>query len=233
MLLADTQCARLLVVAGNRVRETGTVQGMKTKRHKMGGWSQARYQRHIDNYHAQHAKEVVDALRRLVAEERLDAIILAGDEVIVPLLREQLPKELAARVVDVLRLDVRAPEHDVLAAATELMKEKNASNDRERVDALFDAYRSHGLGVVGPTATARALEIGQVDELLISGAPDAIDAPPSRDGQSVRSAPSPEERLADTLIAKARQTAARVTVIQDGSLLAPVGGVGALLRFSL
>lgn len=234
VLLADTRSARLLVVAGNRVRETGTVHGTKTKRHKMGGWSQARYQRHIENYHLQHAKEVVDALRRLVAEERLQSIILAGDEVIVPLLRDQLPKDLDERVVDVLKLDIRAPEHDILAAATELMKENEASSDRERVDALFDAYRSRGLGVVGPTDTARALELGQVDELLISGAPDAIDVPVSRDGkQGASAAPSPEERFADALIVKARQTSARVTIIQDGSLLAPVGGVGALLRFSL
>jgi peptide subunit release factor 1 (eRF1) len=40
-----------------------------------------------------------------------------------------------------------------------------------------------------------------------------------------------EERTADELVAKARQTAARIHFIEDASLLAPVGGVGALLRF--
>jgi len=35
------------------------------------------------------------------------------------------------------------------------------------------------------------------------------------------------------LIAQARNTSAKIRVIEDPSLLAPVGGVGAFLRFKL
>jgi peptide subunit release factor 1 (eRF1) len=38
-------------------------------------------------------------------------------------------------------------------------------------------------------------------------------------------------RLADELVTKAQQTDARIIFIEDRSLLADVGGVGALLRF--
>ena len=44
---------------------------------------------------------------------------------------------------------------------------------------------------------------------------------------------SPEERAADELVAKARQTAATIRFIEDPALLAAVGGVGAFLRFKL
>ena len=57
VLLADTHSARILVIAANRLERTASVEGMKTRRHKMGGWSQARYQRHIDNFRQQHAKQ--------------------------------------------------------------------------------------------------------------------------------------------------------------------------------
>jgi peptide subunit release factor 1 (eRF1) len=40
-------------------------------------------------------------------------------------------------------------------------------------------------------------------------------------------------RLADELITKATQTAARITFIEDASLLADYGGVAALLRFRI
>ncbi len=258
VLLADTQSARLFVVAANSVREAATVEGVKTRRHKMGGWSQARYQRHIDNYRSQHAKEVVDALGRLVTSEGLTAIVLAGDEVILPLLREQMPKDLSDRIVDALKLDIRAPERDVLEATSELMARKDAASDRERVEALFDAYRGSGLGVVGVDDTRAAFQLGQVEELLITGAPGTIEVntpatpspaqaeatatdtpagvPSASDagaGQPAAAEPTSEERVADELIALARQTAARITIIQDASLLAAVGGVGALLRFKL
>jgi peptide subunit release factor 1 (eRF1) len=40
-------------------------------------------------------------------------------------------------------------------------------------------------------------------------------------------------KLAGELIARAQQTSARIRFIEDASLLADVGGVGALLRFRL
>ena len=88
------------------------VKGEKTRSQSQGGWSQARFQRHIANFHQQHAKEVVDALDRIVQQEGITQIITAGDEVILPLLRDQMPKHLAEKVVDHLKLDSRAPVDD-------------------------------------------------------------------------------------------------------------------------
>lgn len=231
VLVANTHSARILVFAANALRGTEEVEGTKTKRHKMGGWSQARYQRHTENYHLKHAKEVIDTLARIVAHERIRSIVIAGDEVIVPVLREQMPKELADRIVDVIRLDSRAGEREILEKTIAAMREQDAETDRARVDALLDAYRASGLAVVGVEDARRALEIGQVDELLITAAPETIDpgakAPGGEEGGR-----STAERTADDLIVKARQTAAKVRFIEDASLLASVGGVGAFLRFA-
>jgi peptide subunit release factor 1 (eRF1) len=40
-------------------------------------------------------------------------------------------------------------------------------------------------------------------------------------------------KVADQLVTKAHQTGATVTFIEDGSLLADVGGAGAFLRYRL
>lgn len=215
-LLADTNAARIFVFAANAVEKSDQIQGTKTRRHKMGGWSQARYQRHLENYHLHHAKEVVDAVARIVRDEGIDRVVIAGDDVIVPLLRDQMPKDVAEKIVDVLRLDIRAPEREVLEATIAALREKDAETDRERVDALAGAYRGNGLGVAGREATRRAFQLGQVEELLLPATPDALG-----------------EGAAEQLVALARQTSARVRIIEDASLLAPLGGVGAFLRFKL
>src|SRR5215203_3312057 len=176
VLLADTQLSRIFVVAANAVETTTEVTGTKTRRHKMGGWSQARYQRHIENYHQQHAKEVVDTLARLVRDEGIGSIVIAGDPVAVPLVRDELPKDIASRVVDVIKLDGNAPERQIVEATIEVMRQKDADTDRERVDALLGAYRSGGLAAVGVEAALRAFELGQVDELLMTAAPETIDS---------------------------------------------------------
>jgi peptide chain release factor subunit 1 len=229
-LVADTNSARIFVFALNKLETSAEVEGVKTKRHKMGGWSQARYQRHVDNLRHQHAKEVVDVLARIVRDEQIAQIVLAGDEVAVPVLRAELPKDLAEKVVDVLRLDIRAPEHEVLDATIAALREKDAADDRERVDALVGAYRAGGLGVVGAKAAADAFELGQVDELLLTatGRNNA-----GGDAAPATTEPTEQERAMDDLLLKARQTAASVRFIEDATLLAPYGGVGAFLRFKL
>ncbi len=236
VLLADTNSARIVVIAGNSVMKTSQIEGLKTRRHKMGGWSQARYQRHIDNYHLHHAKDVVERLARIVAEDAIPSIIVAGDEVIIPLLKDQMSKELTEKIVDIVKLDVRAPEHEILAATRAMMEEKDAETDREHVDALLDAYRANGLAVVGVEDVRAALEIGQVDELVITGAPNTIEITGSHSPSGATrtsTGPTVEERTADELIVKARQTVAKVRIVQDASLLASIGGVGAFLRFKI
>jgi peptide chain release factor subunit 1 len=213
-VLADTHSARIFVFAANAVEKVDRVEGIKTKRHKVGGWSQARYQRHVDNFRAQHAKEVVDVVSRIARDESIDQIVIAGDEVIVPLLRNELPKDIAERVIDVVKLDIRAPEREVLETTIAALRQKDAESDHERVDELIGAYRGNGLGVVGIAKTRKAFEMGQVDELLLPGNADRIG-----------------REAADELVAKASQTSATVRIIEDASLLAPLGGVGAFLRF--
>jgi peptide subunit release factor 1 (eRF1) len=40
-------------------------------------------------------------------------------------------------------------------------------------------------------------------------------------------------QVADDLVTKARQTAARITFVEDPALLEPFGGVAAILRFRI
>src|SRR3954462_7644229 len=213
-LVADTHSARMFVVAANSTVKTERIENQKTKHHKQGGWSQARYQRHTENFHLLHAKEVVDAVDRIVHEEGLDKILIAGDEVIVPLLREQLPKHLNEKVIDILKLDIRTGEHEVLSATLEALRQKDAETDRERVEALLGAYRGNGLATVGVENVRKAFELGQVDELMMTANAEAGEAD-------------------QELVRLASQTSAPVRFIEDAALLESVGGVGAFLRFKL
>jgi peptide chain release factor subunit 1 len=236
-LLADTNAARLFVFDLGRVLSSKEVHNPKLSRTQVGGWSQMRYQRHVDNYHLHHAKEVVEMLDRVVRDEAAEHIILAGDEVIIPLLREHLPVHLKEKVIDILRLDIRTPEHEVLKETMEALREHNLQSDAEKVRRLLDEYRAGGLAVVGFRETARALEQGQVDELLLSASARDIrddagifDTAVMPSDRSVSSS-APHLLAADLLVTRARNTGARVTFIEDSALLADIGGVGALLRF--
>ncbi|HEX5834037.1 MAG TPA: Vms1/Ankzf1 family peptidyl-tRNA hydrolase [Pyrinomonadaceae bacterium] len=238
-LLADTNAARLFVFDLGKIKASEELQSPKLSRTQVGGWSQMRYQRHVDNYYLHHAKEVVEMLDRVVREEAAEHIILAGDEVIIPLLREHLPVHLQEKVIDILRLDIRTPEHEVLRETLEALREHNLQSDAEKVRQLLEDYRAGGLAVVGFSDTRRALEHGQVDELLLSASTREIHA----DGDGFAETVIPLDQTisgearhllaADLLVTRARNTGAQVTFIEDSALLADLGGVGALLRYQL
>jgi peptide chain release factor subunit 1 len=244
-LLVDTNSARLFVF-GLGATETGReLHNVKTKKTMQGGWSQARYQRHIANFHLQHLKEVVDMLERVVRDEEINQVILSCDEVTKPTLLEQMPEHLASKVVDIVRLDIKAPEHEVLTTTLEALRGRDAHTDAEHVAALLDAWRANGLAVVGAEDCLQALEMGQVEELLITTAPSQIRRPVSLpagvapgpvevDTSAAATGLDPERlKVADELVTKAQQTAARIRFIEDANLLSDVGGVGALLRFKI
>ena len=235
----DTNKASIFVFGVAKAEREEKVRGEKTRRTSKGGWSQARYQRRADNFHTSHIKEVVDTLDTIVREENIDHIVVSGADVAMPILREQLPKHLADRIVEM----GPAGDGNFLEATMTALREKDAETDIEKVQELMDAWRSGGLGVAGPEATLSAFQLGQVEELIITGSPETLkpvqnlppDAAPG-DVQVDTSGGSIDEKrlkLSDELVTRAQQTAARIRFIEDASLLAEVGGVGALLRFRI
>jgi peptide subunit release factor 1 (eRF1) len=254
-LIADTNAARIYVFGiGKRLRED-LVQNQ--------GWAQARYQRHIENYYLRHrfvarggesryqryvenyylrhAKEVVDALDKTVRAEDIKQIVLAGDEVILPVLREQFSPYLREKVVDILRLDITTPEHEVAKQTLQALRANDAKTDIERVERLMDEYRSGGLAVIGVHDTLVALSAWQVDELYLSSQLEDVHAgvekiakhllPHLPDDLGADNDGTQEVKVPGELVTRARQTGVPVTFIEDAGLLADVGGIAATLRY--
>src|SRR5215217_1187070 len=254
IVLADTNAARIMVFASGEMVKEQEVKGVKTKRTSQGGWSQARYQRHIENFHVQHVKEVVDALEKIVQRENIPEIVVAGDEVVLPLLREQMPKHLQEKVVDHVRMNINSPLEQLIDTSLEALKRAHTQGEQEKVEAAIGGFRSGGLGVIGPEDTLEALIKGQVDELLISSSLRSLQPAGARAASTAAdslAAVLPEPvlepiaageaaeadtemvRLADELVTKATQTAAKITFIETPELLAEYGGVAAILRFTI
>jgi peptide subunit release factor 1 (eRF1) len=241
-LLTDANRARIFVFGLGRKLDDDKVTSKKMNRVKVGGWSQARYQRRVENAQQQHAKEVGERLVKIVHEDRVAHVIIAGDSETVPLLMEELPQEIRSMVVQGPKIASDASEQEIFSATIETIKEESVKTEQEAVDRLVQAYRARGLAVIGPEATLEALTNGQVDELLLSRlleqtneepvAVDAIIAPEIPDASGGTESDQPREvSLPDLLVTKAKQTSAAITFVHDSTLLESIGGVGAFLRW--
>jgi stalled ribosome rescue protein Dom34 len=179
----------------------------------MGGFNQASYQRHNANMRAGFARETAAELARLVEVEGASHVVLAGDEVAIPLLQEALSPNIAGMVKDVLRLDIRTPLDEVAEEVQQVLAEAEAEASLQTADRLVAAVRADGLGVAGLDETRTALEHGQVDELVLDPSADL------------------DEATRAELVRMASLTSATVDVVEGHEGLSRLGGVGALLRY--
>lgn len=241
---ADTNAARIFVITRGKTLESAEIQNVKTNRSEVGGWSQARYQRHIDNFHEQHAKEVVAELEKIVRDDRIDRVVLAGDQaVIIPLLREEMSKELSEKIVASLPLNIDTPEHELIEAAEHAVREHELAAEKEKIGQLIEQNYDGGLGVAGVEKTLAALLNGQVQELYVLSDLDEISYDRNEVGDVLRDyAPGedgdlPDEKrrrfVVDELLTRAAESAEEIIFVEDVSLLKKLGGVGALLRYQV
>ena len=242
VVLADTNRAQIFVFATGRAVELEEVQNTKTKHVQVGGWSQTRFQRHEKNYHLQHAKEVVQVLERIVREEKIQHVVLAGDEeTVIPLLRDEMPKTLTEKVIDALSLGIDTPEHQLLEESLTAFRRHDSLSDMEKVERLLNEYRADDLGVGGVAETLAALSNGQVEEMLISAKAESLQYDKDEVKKVLelyRDEPLPDEldqrSVADELVRRANVlSSAKVTFVEDSTRLEGLGGVGGFLRYRI
>ena len=238
-VIADTNAARIFVFGLGRTLGVESITNVKVRsRSWIEGWWLRRAQFKVENYQLRHAKEVVEQLDIVVRDEGIEHIILAGDDLILPILREQLPPRLASRVIEEMKLDITASDREVLQATIQAIRAEDVRTDAESVRAIIDEYRAGGLAAIGAHDVLAALSNGQVDTLFISATieqihPEAENLHPAIAPSIARLPEGTGVKISDELVTRAYQTGARVRFIEDPALLSPAGGVCAALRYLL
>jgi hypothetical protein len=215
--VVDTNTCRLFVTRrGDLLEREGPNEGNEEHRRRdVGGWSQARYQRHIDMQDKRFAKEAALAIEQLVQRERAQHVILAGDERSISVLDGELPETVRPLVDHVAHIQMRSSTDDVRDEIRPILSALEEAEGQDVADRAIAGRRSGDLGVTGVEATMTALEAGQVDELVIDETA-TIDAD-----------------FRAELIRQASLTDARVEVVREHAGLLRYGGVGATLRFRI
>jgi peptide chain release factor subunit 1 len=170
-VIVDREKARILLARMGRIREATDLLDDVPGQHEQGGWSQARYQRHIEEHVDKHLKHVAEALLRFFKRKRFDHLILAGPEEIIPHFEQGLHDYLRQRVLARTTLAMTASEAEVLERSLSIEERFEAEREAQvwdRVRAESAAGRQAVLGL-GPVLSA--LGDGRVDVLVV---PDGV-----------------------------------------------------------
>jgi peptide chain release factor subunit 1 len=241
--LVDREKARLFVSALDRIEEVSDVLDDVPGWHDQGGWSQARFQRHIKEHVLRHLKHVSEVLLGLFRRHRYQRLVLAGPDEVVAELERELHDYVRRTVVATTSLPMHSASSEVLQTIRELEEQLEREREEEavgRLSAEIDAQT--GRAVTGMVDTIAALEEGRVETLIVGADLKASGARCPSCGHLAprgRSCPACGARMdeAPDLVEEAVESAlrqrCRVEVLTQGLArdLAHHGGIGALLRF--
>ena len=136
-------------------------------RHEQGGWSQARYQRHVDEHTQRNLKRLARHLVRWADERGDKPVLLSGPSAVLAMFEPHLPKRIAERVSARLHTEPGATTDAILAQAMDAAAAVQATHDLAAVDGLLDRSAGLGKAAVGPPAVAEAVVAGKVRRLYL------------------------------------------------------------------
>jgi len=215
--VVDSNTARLFVSRTGRLDEVDgpDEDSVHHRKRSTGGWSQARFQRHIDKHDTDFGREAAAAVERLVDRYDAGRVVVAGDRSTVQPLLDALPQAVAERVGEVVPLEIRADRGEVADVIGPILARLEADEERATADLVLAEVAGGGLGVAGLKPTREALERGQVLELVVA-ANGSLD-----------------DEVRNELIRTAARTSADVEIVDEHDGLARFDGVGALLRYQI
>lgn len=207
--------------------------------HDQGGWSQARYARHVEKLVADHLKTVASELEE---QRRAGAprVVLVGTEDIRADFLEALSKEARAAVVGWTHAEAHARPAELLEAVQPVLEEARAEDEAVIVDRWREEAGKGGRAASGWGDTLDAASDGRVATLLyaLGATRDAFQCPQCGRA-SVTNGACPLDGTTMEQRDDALDLAVRHTVGHGGTALPlrhskdlePVEGIGALLRY--
>jgi peptide chain release factor subunit 1 len=240
VVVVGRERGRFYRLRGGRLEELVDHTEEQPGQHDQGGWSQARYQRHIETLVHDHLKEVAEELDRVVRRLHGPQVVVISSEETRADFDDLLSKDAGAAIVGWTHAEAHAQAPELLELATPVLERWRAEQEQAALERWREEAGRDGRAAAGWEQTLEAASDGRVDLLLFQ---DGADHPAARcprcgrvaleDGKCPLDGTS-MERSEEGLDLAVHQTlihGGSVWAVQHRQDLEPVEGIGALLRY--
>ncbi len=231
---------QLYRLRAGRLKEIAEHYDEQPGQHDQGGWSQGRYQRHIEKLVQEHLKGVAQELDRSKRRLQAPKIVLVCSEEMRSEFTDALSAEVRESLVGWTQAQAQARPAEILQAVAPVLEEAESKDEAEVVERWREEAGRNARAASGWEQTLEASSDARVELLLFQEGADrpAYRCPAcGRAAVSEGSCPLDGTRLEPTdsgLDLAVHQTLANggaVWAIRHHEDLSPVEGIGALLRF--
>lgn len=239
--LVNRRTTRLLRGQPGGLAEVGSFQDDVHGRHDQGGWSQARYQRSIQEAVDDHLRRAAAALFRHMERHPCEQLVIGAPEELYPDVEARLHPYVRDRVVGRIEVDVEdSSADDVWRAAEPVIEEQSRRRERDALDRLAQGVGAGGAAAAGLDEVLSALYERRVEILLYERGLRSEGRACPRCGWLASAAErcpvdgtatEPRENVLEDAVEAAIAQSAEAIAVRHHPDLGPLGGIGAVLRF--
>jgi peptide chain release factor subunit 1 len=166
--VVSRSAARLFRGGPTGLREFAEIHDDLHRRHAQGGWSQARFQRGVEEQVAFHARRVAERLLRAHQHRPFEHLAIIASDELQPVIVRSLHSTLSARLAGTIDADLEHVPTGEIARAVEPVITR-AAHDRERalVACIEQALGTGGAAAAGLDEVLSTLEQDRVEALLV------------------------------------------------------------------
>jgi peptide chain release factor subunit 1 len=165
--LVDREKARIFLARMGEIAEHTDVFDDVPGRHDQGGWSQSRFQRHIEEHVGRHFKHVGDVLLAFHKWRRFDHLILGGTEEVIAGFEPGLHDYLKQRIVARINLSMAATPQEALDRSLQIEERVETERERRVLERLMAESAAGRQAVRGLSGVLGALNEGRVETLVV------------------------------------------------------------------
>jgi peptide chain release factor subunit 1 len=208
--------------------------------HDQGGWSQSRYQRHIEKLVQEHLKVVAEELDRSRRRMHAPKIVLVSSEEMRSEFTDELPAAAREALVGWTQAEAHAGPAELLEAVMPVLTKSDQKDEEEVIARWREEAGRNARATTGWEQTLEAASDGRVELLLFQEGSDqqafrcpacgraaANEGTCPLDGTSLE----PVDAGIDLAVHQTLMHGGAVWAVRHHGDLAPVGGIGALLRY--
>ncbi|HEV2686159.1 MAG TPA: Vms1/Ankzf1 family peptidyl-tRNA hydrolase [Actinomycetota bacterium] len=165
--LVNRRAARIMVGTPELLTEVDEVEDLVHGKHDQGGWSQARYQRSVEqdvDIHLKHAAARLDAFFKQGAFE---CLVVAPEEEIKGRVLDSIPPEIAPLLVDVIDVDIEySKPNDIAERLRALVEQRETFHEKDALERLAELLAKKSRATEGAAGVLAALNENAVDVLV-------------------------------------------------------------------
>ena len=231
---------RLYRLRAGRPEEIANLFEEQPGQHDQGGWSQARYQRHIEELAKSHLKTVAEELERQLRQLHSPPVVIVCPEELKSEFGELLAGDARKAVIGWTTAKAHASPTDLYDVSRPVLETWREQREKELVERWKEEAGRNGRAASGWEQTLEAASDGRVECLVFQ---EGVEHPacqcPACGRVSVQGGRCPldgtemdkrDEGL-DLAVHQVLAHGGQVLALRHRPDLEPVGGIGALLRY--